>query len=171
VTWVDPELADGVEDALTLFELDVPFEVEPELPVPAELPDVAFDDVELLVPVAALLDAEVEPGRVKATTPAVTSPAAPTETVAARSLARPRRRAATAGRVSSLRLLMKSPLLASDRMSLAPRLVPGLGGTSDRPLNVAASAVPDLAGPPRCGSWNWRSGASLAARGSWWASC
>jgi hypothetical protein len=111
VAWLDPELADGVEDALTLLELDVPFEVEPELPdvdvpVPAELPDVAFDDVELLVPVAALLDVEAEPGRVKATTPAVTSPAAPTETVAARSLARPCRRAATADRVSSLRLFM-----------------------------------------------------------------
>jgi len=114
VAWVDPELADGVEDALTLLELDVLFEDVPELPddvdVPAELPDVAFDDVELLVPVAALLDVEVEPGRVKATTPAVTSPAAPTETVVARSLARPRRRAATAGRVSSLRLFMGSPL-------------------------------------------------------------
>jgi hypothetical protein len=115
VAWLDPELADGVEDALTLLELDVPFEVVPELPdddvpVPAELPDVAFDDVELLVPVAALLDVEVEPGRVKATTPAVTSPAAPTERVVVRSLARPRRRAATAGRVSSLRLFMGSPL-------------------------------------------------------------
>jgi len=104
VAWDDPELADGVEDALTLFELDVLFEVVPELP------DVAFDDVELLVPVAALLDVAVEPGRVKATTPAVTSPAAPTETVAARSLAWPRRRAATAGRLSSLRLFMASPL-------------------------------------------------------------
>jgi hypothetical protein len=129
VAWVDPELADGVADALTPLELDVPFELVPELP------DVAFDDVELLVPVAALLDAE--PGRVKATTPAVTSPAAPTETVAARSLARPCRRAATAGRVSSLRLFMGSPsIVASDRMSLASGLVPGLGATSDRPLSV-----------------------------------
>ena len=114
MAWVDPELADGVEDALTLLELDVLFEDVPELPddvdVPAELPDVAFDDVELLVPVAALLDVELEPGRVKATTPAVTSPAAPTERVVVRSLARPRRRAATAGRVSSLRLFMGSPL-------------------------------------------------------------
>ena len=66
MAWLDPELADGVEDALTLLELDVLFEDVPELPddvdVPAELPDVAFDDVELLVPVAALLDVEVEPG-------------------------------------------------------------------------------------------------------------
>lgn len=103
MAWVDPELDDGAADALRLLELDVPFAV-PE-PVDVALPELELlAELELLVPV---LDVAVEPGRVTASAPAVTSPAAPTETVAARRVARPRRRAATAGRVSSLRLFIE----------------------------------------------------------------
>ena len=105
MAWVEPELADGVDDAWGLLELDVPFE-----PDVAELLGVAFGEVDALVPEALVLDAVLDPGRMKATAPAVASPAAPTETVAARSVARPRLRAATAGRVPSLRLFMGSPL-------------------------------------------------------------
>ena len=53
----------------------------------AEPPDVPLADVDVLVPEAVVA---VEPGRVSATAPAVTSPAAPAEMVAARSLAMPR---------------------------------------------------------------------------------
>ena len=88
MAWLDPELDDGAEDELRLLEF---FAAVPE--PPAVLPV----DAELLVPEAAACDVVVDPGRAKASTPAVASPAAPTETVAAptetvaaRSLARPR---------------------------------------------------------------------------------
>ena len=97
MVWADPELDAGVDDdAFTEGELLV------ALLVPALVP--------VLVPVAVACDVAVEPGRVTATAPAATSPAAPTETVAMRRAARPRRRAATAGRASSLRPFIGSPL-------------------------------------------------------------
>jgi hypothetical protein len=81
VAWADPELDVGADEALTLLELDVLFVLF------AELPDVPLADVDVLVPEAVVA---VEPGRVSASAPAVTSPAAPTEMVVARSLAMPR---------------------------------------------------------------------------------
>ncbi|MDX6395410.1 MAG: hypothetical protein QOJ73_6473 [Streptosporangiaceae bacterium] len=78
MAWADPELDVGVAEALTLLELGVLF---------AELLDVPPADAEVLVPEAV---AAVEPGKVSATAPAVTIPAAPTEMVTARSLAMPR---------------------------------------------------------------------------------
>jgi len=81
VAWADPELDVGADEALTLAELEVLFVLF------AELPDVPLADADVLVPEAAVA---VEPGRVSATAPAVTIPAAPTEMVAARSLAMPR---------------------------------------------------------------------------------
>jgi hypothetical protein len=97
VVWADPELDAGADDdAFTEVELLVPVLVPLLVPV--------------LVPVAVACDLAVEPGRVTAKAPAATSPAAPTEMVAARRAARPRRRAATAGRGSSLRLFIESPL-------------------------------------------------------------
>jgi hypothetical protein len=78
VAWADPELDVGADEALTLLELDVLF---------AELLDVPPADVDVLVPEAV---AAVEPGRVSATAPTVTIPAAPIEMVATRSLAMPR---------------------------------------------------------------------------------
>jgi hypothetical protein len=78
VAWADPELDVGADEAWTLLEFDVLF---------AELLDVPPAEVDALVPEAVLT---VEPGRVSATAPAVTIPAAPTVMVAARSLAIPR---------------------------------------------------------------------------------
>jgi hypothetical protein len=78
VAWADPELDVGADEALTLAELEVLF---------AELPDVPLADADEPVPEAVVA---VEPGRVSANAPAVTIPAAPTEKVAARSLAMPR---------------------------------------------------------------------------------
>ncbi len=109
----DPELLDDPElDDPTLPE-------EPELPEdpelladPAMLDDPALPEDELVpdeplellpaeappVPALAVLVWCAAPGRVKAITPAPTSPAAPTPAVAARSRACPRRRAAAAAR-------------------------------------------------------------------------
>jgi hypothetical protein len=95
VTCVEPELAVGADDAWELAEFDVLLDV-PELSDDPESSDDPADvelllpDVELLLPVAVLFDVLCPLGRVKATTPAVTSPAAPTVTVTTRSLARPR---------------------------------------------------------------------------------
>ena len=81
MAWADPELDVGAAEAWTLLELDALFVLF------AELLDVPPADAEVLVPEAV---AAVEPGRVSATAPAVTIPAAPTEMVTARSLAMPR---------------------------------------------------------------------------------
>lgn len=147
MAWADPELAVGVGVAVALLEVDADFAVVPEPP------DVAFADAGVLVPDVLADDVDAGPGRVKATTPAVPSPAAPTATVAARSRARPRRRAATAGRVSSLRLVIRPPLVmpgpVPDAISVAPGLVTGLGRTSGRPLSVMAGPAGWRAG--RCG--------------------
>lgn len=119
MTWLLPELDDGVDEgelrplddelleplepleALELPELlDVPellepLELLPDLLVPPdvlELPDVAW-----CVPLDAdPVDALAAPGRLNATAPAAIRLAAVAETVAARSRARPRSRAATA---------------------------------------------------------------------------
>jgi len=84
VAWADPELDVGADEAWTLLELDVLFVLF------AELLDVPPADVDVLVPEALEAVLMVEPGRVSATAPAVTIPAAPTVMVAARSLAIPR---------------------------------------------------------------------------------
>lgn len=128
MVWADPELDDGADDGSRLLELAVGLGVALELLDAAF--DVAFAEVGVLASAAAARDVAVAPGRVNATTPAVTSPAAPTDTVAARSLARPRRRAATADRASSLRLFMGSPVRS--------QVCVKLGRTKSRPAPYAA---------------------------------
>lgn len=78
MAWADPELDVGAAGAVTMLELDVLFVLF------AELLDVPPADVDVLVPKAV---AAVGPGRVSATAPAVTIPAAPTVMVAVRSRA------------------------------------------------------------------------------------
>jgi hypothetical protein len=81
VAWAEPELDVGAAEAWTLLVLFVLFAVVPELL------DVPLVDVDVLAPEAVVA---VDPGKVRATAPAVTRPAAPTEMVATRSLAMPR---------------------------------------------------------------------------------
>ena len=87
---LDPELAEGLEPELD-EEFDVPVEVDP-------LDVVLFAD----------------PGRARASAPAVTTLATVTVVVADRTLARPRSLAATAWRIPSFRrALLISPILRS----------------------------------------------------------
>jgi hypothetical protein len=101
----DPELLDEPElDDPKLPEepelLDEPEPLDPELvePVPDELEPLPAED-EAPVPVLLAVWC-ADPGRAKATTPAPTTPAAPTVVVTARSRAWPRRLAAAAATVA-----------------------------------------------------------------------
>ena len=76
-----------------------------------------------LAVVAELAAACVEPGRMAATTPAVTTPARPTVTVTARRWPWLRCRWNTAARTSALRWFMKCPLRS---------VIPGPAGAADR---------------------------------------
>jgi hypothetical protein len=107
VAWLPPpELAVGVEPELKPPELEPEFvELEPVEPEPVELEPVEVEP--------ELLDALVlcaEPGRVRASAPAVTTLAMVTAVVADRTLARPRSLAAWASRIPLSRraLLMSS---------------------------------------------------------------
>jgi hypothetical protein len=138
VAWLPPELEMGDEPELKPPELELelpepafaelepePVELEPELaelePEPVELepepvepePELAEVEPEPL----ELLDVLVvwlDPGRARASAPAVTTLATVTVVVVDRTLARPRSLAATAWRIPSFRrALLMSPILRS----------------------------------------------------------
>jgi hypothetical protein len=113
---LDPVELDPVEPELAEPEL-VPDEPEPEL-ADDEFDEDEFDDAE-----PELLDALalcVEPGRTRASAPAVTTLATVTAVVVDRTLARPRSLAAWAWRIPSSRrvLLMSLILRSGNRKSL-----------------------------------------------------
>jgi hypothetical protein len=116
---LDPVELDPVDPELEEPELEEPALVpdEPELAEP-ELAEDEFDDAE-----PELLDALalcVEPGRTRASAPAVTTLATATVVVVDRTLARPRSLAAWAWRIPSSRrvLLMSLILRSGNRKSL-----------------------------------------------------
>jgi hypothetical protein len=116
VAWLLPELEEGAEPELKpleLFELFELFEL-PESPGLIELPELSelLEPLELsarpeLLELLDLLEAPelpelcVDPGRARATAPAVTTLAIPTAVVADRTLVRPRSLACAARRILS----------------------------------------------------------------------
>jgi len=137
VAWLPPELELGDEPELKPPELEPEFveldpefaELEPEPvelePEPVELePEFAELEPEPVEPDPELaevepepldvLDAWLDPGKARASAPAVTTLATVTAVVVDRTLARPRSLAATAWRVPSFRrALLMSPILRS----------------------------------------------------------
>jgi hypothetical protein len=138
VAWLPPELELGEEPELKPPELDPEFvdpesaEPEPVEPEPVEPEPVELEPVELEPElVEPELDEEVDepaevdvvfadPGRARASAPAVTTLATVTVVVADRTLARPRSLAATAWRTPSFRraLLISLILRSRTRKSL-----------------------------------------------------
>ena len=131
MAWLPPELDLGEEPELkppeSELELELEpesLELEPELVEPLELepelvelePELELDE-EFDVPVEAdPLDVVLfaDPGRARASAPAVTTLATVTVVVVDRTLARPRSRAAAAWRIPSFRrALLMSPILRS----------------------------------------------------------
>ena len=116
---LDPVELDPVEPELAEPELAEPELAEPELvPDEPELAEDEFDDAE-----PELLDALalcVDPGRTRASAPAVTTLAMVTAVVVDRTLARPRSRAAWAWRIPLSRrvLLMFLIVRSANRKSL-----------------------------------------------------
>jgi hypothetical protein len=129
VAWLPPELEMGDEPELKPPELELelpepefaelepepvelepePVELEPE-PVEPELAEVEPEPLDVLDVLAVWLD----PGRARASAPAVTTLATVTVVVVERTLARPRSLAATAWRIPSFRrALLMSPILRS----------------------------------------------------------
>ena len=126
MAWLPPELELGAEPELKPPELEPEFveldpefaEPEPVEPEPAELePEEPELDEEFDVPVEVdPLDVVLfaDPGRARASAPAVTTLATVTVVVVDRTLARPRSLAATAWRIPSFRrALLMSPILRS----------------------------------------------------------
>jgi hypothetical protein len=111
---LDPEFAELEPEPVELdpefAELEPePVELEPE-PVEPELAEVEPEPLELLDVLVVWLD----PGRARASAPAVTTLATVTVVVVDRTLARPRSLAATAWRIPSFRrALLMSPILRS----------------------------------------------------------
>ena len=109
MAWLPPELELGDEPELKPPELEPEFaeldpesaepelaelepaELEPEEPEPVEAPEPELDE-----PVEVDVVLSVDPGRARASAPAVTTLARVTAVVVLRTLARPRSRAATA---------------------------------------------------------------------------
>jgi hypothetical protein len=120
-----PELLLVLEELL--FEL-APLELEPveTFPVPEEP-----EELEGVLPVELDVAACVDPGKRKATTPAANTLLTPTAAVAERTLARPRRRAATA-----LTILLRF-------------MTPILGAGSGRPLRATSEAAMSYANVSR----------------------
>jgi hypothetical protein len=127
VAWLPPELELGEEPELKPPELELelpepefaelePVELEPEEPEPVEALEPELDE-EFDVPAEVdPLDVVlvVDPGRARASAPAVTTLATVTAVVVDRTLARPRSLAATAWRIPSFRrALLMSPILRS----------------------------------------------------------
>jgi hypothetical protein len=164
VAWLPPELEVGEEPELKPPELDPEFvdpeSAEPELaelePVELEPEEPEAEEPELVEPLAPELDEPVEvdpldvvlfvdPGRARASAPAVTTLAIVTAAVVDRTLARPRSLAATAWRVPSFRrALLMSPILRSrTRKSLhepSGRAM-SLAGSSRAPVAEATQAT------------------------------
>ncbi len=122
MAWLPPELELGDEPELKPPELEPEFvELDPEFAEPelAELEPVELEPVELEPEEPELVEALdavlfVDPGRARASAPAVTTLATVTAVVVDRTLARPRSLAATARRVPSFRrALLMSPILRS----------------------------------------------------------
>jgi hypothetical protein len=154
VAWLPPELELGEDPELKPPELDPEFgELDPEFaePEPAELEPVELEPEEP-EPVEALepeLDEEfdepvevdpldvvvfADPGRARASAPAVTTLATVTVVVVDRTLARPRSLAATAWRIPSFRrALLMSPILRS-------RTRKSLHEPSGRAMSLAGSS-------------------------------
>ena len=116
MAWLPPELELGEEPELKPPEVDPEFvELEPE-PVEPELAEVEPEPLDVLDVLVAWLD----PGRARASAPAVTTLATVTVVVVDRTLARPRSLAATAWRIPSFRraLLISLILRSRTRKSL-----------------------------------------------------
>jgi hypothetical protein len=118
VTWLLPELEVGVELEPRPLELELPEleddeleELEPEDVEPEDVEPVEVDPVEVEpVEVSVLW---VEPGRARASAPAVTTLAIVTAVVVERTLLRPRSLAATACRMLSRCALLITLILPS----------------------------------------------------------
>jgi hypothetical protein len=168
VAWLPPELELGEEPELKPPEVDPEFvdpesaEPEPVEPEPAELEPVELEPeepelVEALEPeLGEELDVPVEvdpldvvlfadPGRARASAPAVTTLATVTVVVADRTLARPRSLAAMAWRTPSCRraLLISLILRSRTRKSLHEPSGPAMSpaGSSRAPADEATQAT------------------------------
>jgi hypothetical protein len=144
VAWLPPELELGDEPELKPPELEPEFveldpefaELEPE-PVESE-PELAEVEPEPL-DVLDVLVVWLDPGRARASAPAVTTLATVTVVVVERTLARPRPLAATAWRIPSFRrALLMSPILRS-------RTRKSLHEPSGRAMSLAGSSRPPAA--------------------------
>ena len=129
MTWLPPELEIGEEPEPRPLELELPElleleEEEPELDEPEpEEPEFEFDDPEFVEvepvedePVDVELDVVpwcVDPGRARASAPAVTTLAMVTAVVVDRTLSRPISLAAMARRIPSRCALLMLPILRS----------------------------------------------------------
>ena len=148
MAWLPPELELGEEPELKPPELELELpepefaELEPEFaelePEPVELepePELAEVEPEPL----DVLVVWLEPGRARASAPAVTTLATVTVVVVDRTLARPRSLAATAWRIPSFRrALLMSPILRS-------RTRKSLHEPSGRAMSLAGSSRPPAA--------------------------
>jgi hypothetical protein len=121
VTWLGPELEVGVELECRPLELELELELElPELE-DDELEEPELEDDELEEPESEGVGDEpvdvsvlwVEPGRARASAPAVTTLASVTAVVVERTLLRPRSLAATASRIPSRCALLITLILRS----------------------------------------------------------
>ena len=155
MAWLPPELELGEEPELKPPELELELpepefaELEPEFaelePEPVELepePELAEVEPELAEVEPEPLDVLVvwlEPGRARASAPAVTTLATVTVVVVDRTLARPRSLAATAWQIPSFRrALLMSPILRS-------RTRKSLHEPSGRAMSLAGSSRPPAA--------------------------
>ena len=142
MTWLPPELEMGDEPELKPPELELELpepefaELEPEFVEPEpELAEVEPEPLDVL----DVLDAWLDPGRARASAPAVTTLATVTVVVVDRTLARPRSLAATARRIPSFRrALLMSPILRS-------RTRKSLHEPSGRAMSLAGSSRPPAA--------------------------
>ena len=128
MTWLLPELEDGVEPELRPPELELeldpvepefelepvePLEVEPVEPVELEPELVEVEPVEVEPVEVDALAVCVDPGRTRATTPAAATLATVIAVVADLTLARPRSLAAIAWWIPLWSLLLMYPILGS----------------------------------------------------------
>ncbi len=158
MTWPPPELEIGEEPELKPLELELlelleleddepePEELEPELlelepdEVEPDEPELDADEPVELEPVEEDADLCVDPGRARASAPAVTTLAMVTAVVVDRTLSRPRSLAATARRTLSRCALLMYPILRS-------RYRKSLHEPSRQPLNRATRLLRLLSRP------------------------
>ena len=156
MAWLAPELELGEEPELKPPEVDPEFaeldpefaEPEPAEPEPVELEPIELEpeepelvealepepDEEFDVPVEVAVVLFVDPGRARASAPAVTTLAIVTVVVVDRTLARPRSLAATAWRIPSFRRALLISLI------LRSRTRKSLHEPSGRAMNPAGSS-------------------------------